>query len=327
MLVPLSTYELIDVMRRRAGVNSQELASRIGWRIGTLDSYLHRLRGGRQAEREEMDLFARGLADDRFELSAEDVLRNFLYASAGIDPSVEDLAGFLETHFPTLEKESTPAYVFDCRGFVCWGNAALARLFELAGGPAAAEITALLHGWALVDDGGAVPRGQALADSTEGAHALFRIDADAAATVRGRMLGRKVHLLELAADPGLGISNVLGLGDGTAAPAEHASDQLLRGLRYMRALWDDFRTKDWYAPIDRSLSGVVAYREAIRVAFAPTDSRTPAQLPMDAAGSFETAAGALFFADTSPVHDPRMRVERLLPGSATMWQLWEALTK
>lgn len=316
MLLPLRPAEIVDVVARRTGVTHRELAERMGWRPGTLDTFLARLRSQQTAAREDLDRLARGLADDRFELGSAVTLSHILHAAAGIAPTPDDVAGFVSAYFPEAPDDPAPHYVYDCRGFLCWANPATVALISLLGGPSAGQMTSWLHSWAVASaagSGGEVP-------------ALFRLDTSGSGSDTGP--GRPLHLLELAADPAYGIAAVLGSADGddgAAATEGPAFDQLVRGVRYLRAVWADFRTVDWFAPIDRHLYEVTAYRAAVAAALSTGPDTPVTRRPLDASGVFETIAGPVIFSATGPVHDPRMRMERLLPASAELWATWQQL--
>ena len=153
---------LIEGFRRQNGISYAQLAERMGWPVGTLTSYMHRLRAGRPATREDLDDFARGLSDPRFELGDEVVVRHHLHAAAGVTPTPEEVADFLSDYFPKAPEDPNPSYLFDIRGYVRWVNPRMASLTAAMGGPPAAEITVRAHAWVLADIRGRLPERLAL---------------------------------------------------------------------------------------------------------------------------------------------------------------------
>ena len=321
MLTPLSVSEIVEVFRRRSDLSLGEIAARMGWRPGTLQSYLQRLREGRAPTRDELDALGRGLTDPRFELGDPTVLRNHLYAAAGIAPTPQEVADFIATCFPEAPKDGTPSLVLDMRGFVLWVSDPLARLAERLGGHEARRVTALLHGWTSAT--GFVAGGDDTRDgSRQEVPEVFHIMAEDFAPASPGPLG-PFHVFEAVVDAALGVNVVFGAGeDGDLPPS--AVEQMARHLRFMCVIWPGFWSSPWYAPVDRRLSAFPTYGRAVGLATTPDDA---ARIPLGTSFTLEAPHGAILATDTVPFRDQRMILERFSPASRELWDLWDDLAQ
>ena len=309
---------LIEGFRRQNGISYAQLAERMGWPVGTLTSYMHRLRAGRPATREDLDDFARGLSDPRFELGDEVVVRHHLHAAAGVTPTPEEVADFLSDYFPKAPEDPNPSYLFDIRGYVRWVNPRMASLTAAMGGPPAAEITVRAHAWVLADIRGRLPERLALPKVVDAAPDAFRLDADTVLSLRDRLAVEPFHTFEVLVHPEIG--GIFGDEDSR----EETVGLLEQALRIQNAVIPGFLKSTWYGPVSRRLSANPLYREALRrAAVSFRDAQHP--IPADASRVVETPFGRLFLAEAVPIHDPRMGIERVLPASRGLWGIWQEM--
>ena len=322
MRVHLALHEFVDVTRQRVGISRKELAARMGWPPGTLDSYLFRLRHGRTPTRTELDALAGGLADPRSPFTAEMVLRPHLYAAAGITPTPEEIAEFAARHFPHASQDPNPCLLMDTRGFVRWVSPTLARLVGRMGGPSPEEVTVRAHAWVLGASGAGRVEPLAVDKILARVPDLFALRTGPVSALTDLTL-EPVHMMELSVDPG-SIAPLLAVsGEETSEPV---LDELAWELRYMEGLWPRFRASTWYGPIDRRLCAFPAYREALRRSgTAPQDMRPDLPSRMDATGLIQTALGTILYCDTAPLLDPRFVMSRLIPASEGIWRVWQTL--
>ncbi len=309
---------LIEGYRRQNGISYAQLAERMGWPVGTLTSFMHRLRAGRGATRADLDDFARGLSNLRFELGVEAVVRNHLHAAAGVAPTAAEVAGFLATHFPDAASDPNPTYLFDSRGYVRWVNARMAALTSLLGGPPEAEVTTRAHCWALADEDGRLPERLALPKAAAATPDPFRLQADTVLDLAERLSPEPFHVIEVLLHPEMG---------GVFAADETGEVAIVlveQAVRLQNTVTPGFLRSAWFGPVSRRLSGDPRYREGLRrAAFAFGDS--PAGIPDDAQRVVDTPFGRLFLADAVPIHDPRMGIERVLPASRELWGIWQEM--
>ena len=248
---PLTPDELVEVVRRRTGRTYEEVAARLGWPKGTLHSYLHRMRGGRMPTRDEIDRLADALADPRQVWTRSRVIRTMLYSAAGIDPSPDDVIEFLRIHYPwALVDPGVYAYVMDVKGWIRWISAGLADLCEKLGGPPAARVTELVHAWARTPD--SVP--------PDG----FRLQTPGPSA-------EPANYLEAMLDPALGISGMFGVTDATSPMPPHVVRILEVQLRSYQAVWPNFTTLPWFAPVHARLLRRSGYADAYERAVRPPD--------------------------------------------------------
>ncbi len=326
MLLRGSVEETVDLLRKRAGISNKELAARMGWPVGTLASYLHRMHAGREPRRHELDLLAKGLSDHRFGLGEVSVVRNHLYAAAGIEPTPEEVSEFLDTHFPSAPEEMNPCRLDDFRGFVRWLNEPHAVLVERLGGPPAEEVTLMAHAWVLAQPRGRPLELAAVPKVVAGVPPTFRLAPDMVAGRCQELLRRPVHLVEVVADPRLGLNVVFGAEpDERGALPPAALDLLAKILGLMEATRPGFRRAKWYGPVDRRLSHLEGYREALRMAAHVVDESRWDHSLTDGTDFFETRLGTVFAADAVATRDPRMSLERLLPAGPKLVELWRTL--
>ena len=322
MIFPTTVDEYIEIMRRRAGISTRELAKRIGWPPGTLSSYVHRLRAGRPPERPELDAIAGGLTDPRSPLASKVVILRYLHALGGIPPTAEEISEFVAFNFPHTPDDPAPSFCYDTRSFVPWVSPMFVTVAEALGGPPADYNTSRLHSWVLADESGDPPERLAVPALCRNAPALFRLDPDAVLDAWDDLTFRAVHMLELWADPDLGAS-ILFDADAEGNLSEEGLENMAHDVRIMEVLHPRFRRSPWFGRIDRRLSRFEGYREGLRRAAKQADEPLESPPLYLATDLTSTTKGLMISSAAFVLLDPRLMMQQVLPADPTVWQSWQ----
>ena len=275
--------------------------------------------------RAELDALAEALSDPRFEFASPWVLRCYLHAAAGVEPTPEEVADFVDTNLPRARHDVHPTFVLDSRIFFRWVNPVAAAVVERVGGVPADMATAMAHGWTLAREGMTRLERMAVEKLVAQTPEVFRLSVERVVALGDRVPLRPIHITEAIVDPALGVNGVFGVGADGEVPDSVVEVLALQLLR-LRMLWPDFRSSRWFAPIDARLSCFPAYQRALELATVPPE-RPPGLHPLVyTSGTVTTPAGRALFVYGEHVFDRRLGVGRLSPLTASATEIWPELT-